>query len=63
MDPTFLVDYRAGRVRAEEIDDYVARWHDLPGWWGPKLHTYLGLTWDEYKRWCVTGELPEKQGT
>ena len=31
----------------EEIDRYIAVWHDLPGD-QPSLHDWLGMTWEEY---------------
>ncbi len=55
---TFLDDVHAGRIHPDRIDDYIDRWHDEPSPFGPKLHTYLGLTWEQYKTWCQSGDLP-----
>ncbi len=55
---SFMDDYRAGRASADDIDDYIDRWHAEPNPWGPKLHTWLGLTWEQYKQWAETGRLP-----
>jgi hypothetical protein len=60
---TFMDDYRAGAATAEQVDDWVDLWHDDPNPFGPKLHEFLGLTWDEYKRWAESGELPAEEGT
>lgn len=57
--PTFMDEYRAGRATADDIDDYIDAWHTDPNPFGPKLHTYLGMTWEQYKRWVETGDLPE----
>ena len=51
--PTFFDLYSRGQALADEIDDFVDRWHrgsdpqarELP------LHEYLGLTLDEYELW------------
>lgn len=51
-------DLRAGTAKPEDIDDYIDEWHNMPGPFGPKLHTFLGLTWAEYKRWGETSQLP-----
>jgi len=58
----FLELYMRGEASADEIDDYVDRWHEgadaaaavLP------LHEYLGFTKAEYDRWVQAPEaLPE----
>ncbi len=49
--PSFFDLYRRGEATADELDDFVGRWHrslepavkDLP------LHDYLGLTRQEYE--------------
>jgi hypothetical protein len=46
---TFVDDFLAGRVTAEQIDEYVEEWHSSDT--GMGLHEYLGLTWDEYRAW------------
>ncbi len=40
------------------IDDVVAAWHDDESITVP-LHEYLGMTWDQYGAWFVSGVLPE----
>lgn len=45
----FIQDCLTGDALLEEIDDYIDKWHDgesdLP------LHTYLGMSRDEYGTW------------
>lgn len=55
---TFMGAVRAGEAQPSDIDAWIARWHDDPSPFGPKLHEFLGLIWDEYKRWVETSELP-----
>jgi hypothetical protein len=49
---------RSGNMKAtkENIDDLIDEWHEsnseLP------LHEYLGLTWEQYKHWIKSDELP-----
>ncbi|TDC02103.1 hypothetical protein E1091_01480 [Micromonospora fluostatini] len=54
---TFVQDVAAGRARRDDIDTYICRWHDNPTI-GGELHEYLGLTWDEYRRWAQAPEAP-----
>lgn len=54
---SFMDDYRAGRVTAADIDDYVGKWHTTPDDRVP-LAQYLGLTWNEFRRWGERSELP-----
>lgn len=46
---TFVDDVLSGRARASDVYDYVDAWHD--GDSNLELHTYLGLTWNEYRTW------------
>ena len=48
---SFFDLYRRGEATAEQIDDFVSRWHDdLEPWSkGMPLHEYLGLTREEYE--------------
>lgn len=46
---TFLEQVRAGTATAEEIDDFVERWHEGEG--GESLREFLGFTVEEYGRW------------
>ena len=49
--PTFFDLYMQGHATADDIDDFVGRWHDTFAGQSacPPLHTYLGLTHDEYE--------------
>jgi hypothetical protein len=51
---TFVDDVLAGHASLDDMDDYVDAWHGLSDD-APEasleLHEYLGLTWDEYRRW------------
>ena len=49
---TFIDKCALGEVLdpAMEIYDEVGRWHDSPLDL-PPLDEWLGMTWDEYKRW------------
>lgn len=49
MDKNFMTLLMEGSVRAEAIDDYVERWHT--GTVSDPLHTFLGMTWEEYGAW------------
>lgn len=42
---------------AERIDDCVSWWHNAEGQDEVPLHEYLGMDWDEYVHWALTGEL------
>ncbi|GIM89699.1 hypothetical protein [Paractinoplanes toevensis] len=55
---TFMDDLRAGWTSSDKVDNYIDRWHDGPSPFGPKLHEFLGLTWNEYKRFVERNELP-----
>ena len=58
----FVDLYSRGEVQADDIDDYVDRWHDSADERATALtlHEYLGLTKAEYDRWVqVPGSLPE----
>lgn len=45
----FIQNCLSGDALLNEIDNYIDKWHDgdseLP------LHTYLGMTWNEYAVW------------
>jgi len=47
--PKFLDLYLEGKVKSEDIDDFIDRWHEAPG--GRELHDYLGMTKQEYALW------------
>ena len=50
---TFMDLYSGGHVVADEIDDFVDRWHEetpVAGLPVP-LHEFLGMTRDEYEAW------------
>lgn len=48
----FIEDCLGGSTGPGEIDEYIDRWHEgaspLP------LHTYLGLSLEEYAQWLKT---------
>jgi hypothetical protein len=49
----------AGRALQEDIESYIAAWHDAPDGSAAaecEVYEYLGLTWEEYRLW---GERPE----
>lgn len=52
--PTFMDQYVEGHVMADEIDDFVDRWHDeapiIMGHPVP-MHDFLGMSRDEYEAW------------
>lgn len=48
---TFLDQCLAGQAAPNDVDLYISKWHDDPTT-TLKLHEYLGLTWEEYKRWA-----------
>lgn len=41
-----------------DIHDAIDLWHEGAGE-GQPLHEYLGMTWDEYRRWAESSVLPE----
>lgn len=49
MTMTFVEKVLAGDEFADRIDDYVAQWHNSPR--RMALHTFLGLSRDEYGMW------------
>jgi hypothetical protein len=54
--------YSRGEAQAEDIDDYVDRWHDNADAQAAtlSLHEYLGLTKAEYDHWVqAPGSLPD----
>jgi hypothetical protein len=51
---TFMELYSEGAVTADEIDDFIDRWHEeAPAVTGRPvpIHEFLGMTWDEYEAW------------
>lgn len=46
---TFVDLCLRGEILAEEIDDFVSRWHK--GGTGKKIYDFLGLTREEYGLW------------
>jgi hypothetical protein len=52
--PTFLALYSDGRVVADDIDDFIDRWHSeqprVEGRIVP-VSEFLGMTRDEYAAW------------
>ena len=59
--PSFLDLYSRGEASADDIDDFVDRWHDAQEPWAKdlELYEYLGMTHEEYKVWlCDPLALP-----
>ena len=59
--PSFLDLYSSGEASADDIDDFVDRWHDAQEPWAQnlELHEYLGMTHEEYEVWlCDPFALP-----
>lgn len=48
---TFIDDYLAGATTLNEIDDYVARWHECAIGHATELREFLGMSKQEYAIW------------
>jgi hypothetical protein len=48
--------YSRDEVTAEQIDDFVGRWHDAADGEGRSLSEYLGMTEEEYGVWLMDPE-------
>ena len=48
----FIEGCLAGSSGPGEIDEYIDKWHE--GESELTLHTYLGMSWDEYAQWLKT---------
>jgi hypothetical protein len=48
---TFMQKVVAGKVAPVAISEFVAAWHDGGGF-NMSLHSYLGMTWEEYAAWA-----------
>jgi len=50
---TFIDDLLNGRATAEDLDDRIDEWHDLPSD-NPNaaisLHEFLGMNWEEFSK-------------
>ena len=44
------------KVTKENIHDLIEQWHESDS--KQELHEFLGLTFEQYKRWVETDELP-----
>ena len=51
MQQTFIDKCLSGDAFLDEIDDYIDAWHDEATSDEIELHTYLGMTWEEYCLW------------
>lgn len=52
--PTFMGLYSNGYVMADEIDDFIDRWHEIASAAAGSrvsIHDFLGMTRDEYEAW------------
>lgn len=52
---TFVQAVKEGVANIDEIYDWIDRWHESPTDDGP-LHTYLGLSWEQYGLWIQDPE-------
>ena len=52
-EPSFFDLYSRGEATADQIDDFVGRWHEDEEPWAKDmaLHEYLGLSEQEYQVW------------
>jgi len=60
--PAFFDLYSQGEVSADEVDDFVGRWHEEkePSAKHLALHEHLGLSHEEYEVWlCDPDALPQ----
>lgn len=51
---TYMSLLLRGGALLEDIDDYIARWHDAPEGSvaaSQSLEDFLGMSWDEYQLW------------
>lgn len=51
---TYMDLLLSGEVLQEDIDDFVAQWHEAPqdsAVARQSLEDFLGMTWDEYRLW------------
>ena len=49
---TFTEKYIAGEITDDQLDNKIDLWHTgVSG--GQSLHEFLGMTWEEYKRWVL----------
>ena len=48
---SFVEAVVAGEAQADEIDDWVHRWHTDPAVVGMRLAVFLGMTEEEYGHW------------
>jgi hypothetical protein len=55
---SFFDLYSRGDVSADDIDDFVGRWHDNQELWARDMSVedYLGLRHDEYQVWVYDPE-------
>ena len=57
--PTFFSLYGEGRVTADQINDFIAAWHDSGEAETRSLAEYLGMSDEEYSVWLMShGALP-----
>jgi hypothetical protein len=40
-----------GKAKPEQINDWIDKWHEPLVAIPLSLHTYLGMTWEEYGQW------------
>jgi len=52
--PPFIDLYAAGRVAAEDIDDFIDAWHESDSGEERTLAQFLGMSEDEYTVWLAS---------
>ena len=55
-DSTFIELCIEGKALAQDIDDYVSKWHSTPDI-TINLNEYLGMTPEEYNAWMLDDEV------
>lgn len=60
---TFIELCKQGKAEPCDIDEYIEAWHNLsdkdPLYKSP-LHTFLGMTWEQYSIWLIKPSYLEK---
>lgn len=44
----FMDELVAGNVTVDDIDDFIDAWHDNPSNHNIPLHTFLGMSWEDW---------------
>ena len=46
-----------GKAKPENINEWIDKWHEPLVAIPLSLHTYLGMTWEEYSRWVADASI------